>query len=120
MFGLAKETKLDFLLGCELEQIAFSPFQLILRFSQSVELSVESRLEFKAADSPATLAWESNHYSGLPRLAPLFGSSVTNYETPGDGRLILRFGNDSALTVFDSNKDHESYQISGGGTLLIV
>ncbi|HWQ92989.1 MAG TPA: DUF6188 family protein [Clostridia bacterium] len=120
MFGLAKETKLDFLLGCELEQIAFSPFQLILRFSHSVELSVESRLELKAAGNPTTLAWESNHYSELPRLAALFGLSVTDYETPGDGRLILHFGDENALTAFDSNQDHESYQISGGGTQLIV
>ncbi len=120
MFGLAKETNLDFLIGCELEQIAFSPFQLILRFSGGVELSVESRLELKSAGKPGVLVWESDRFSELPRLAAIFGSPVTSYEIPGDGRLILHFGDGSAVTACDSNKSHESYQITGGGTTLVV
>ena len=120
MFGLPKETKLEFLIGCELEQIAFSPFQLILRFSRGVELSVESRLELKLAANPAMLVWESNCFSELPRLAAIFGSPVTRYEIPGDGRLILHFGDENAVAAYDSNKDHESYQISGSGQNVIV
>jgi hypothetical protein len=120
MFGLPKETNLDFVIGCELEQIAFSPFQLILRFSRGVELSVESRLELQATENPAAAAWEANHFSGLPQIATIFGSPITRYEIPGDGRLILHFGDGSAVTVHDSNKSHESYQITGGGRTVIV
>jgi hypothetical protein len=120
MFGLPKETKLDFLVGCELQQIAFSHVQLILHFSRSASLSVESRLELKVTSDSAPLVWESNRLSELAGFATIIGASVVSYEIPGDGRLILRFSNGSVLTAYDSNTGYESYQVTGGGKTLVV
>ena len=70
MFGLPKETKLDFIVGCELQQIAFSHVQLILHFSHSVDLSVESRLEIKVtSDSIPVGMGKSNRLSELAGFA---------------------------------------------------
>ncbi len=68
----------------------------------------------------AIVVWEENRFSELPQLATMFGSRVTQYQIPGDGRLILHFENGSALTAHDSNKDHESYQVTGDGMNVIV
>jgi len=120
MFGLSKETKLDFLVGCELQQIAFSRFQLILRLSRGIEVSIESRLELKSADNRVALVWEPEAFSDLPGIATLIGASITTNEIPGDGRLVLCFDNEAVLTIHDSNTGHESYQITGGGQTVVV
>jgi hypothetical protein len=120
MFGLPRETKLDFLIGCELLQMAVGEFQLILHFSHSVDLSVESKLELKASADSVSLIWEPKRLSDLARFATIVGLSVTDYEIPGDGRLILHFGNGGVLTAYDSNKDHESYQVTRGSETFIV
>jgi hypothetical protein len=120
MFGLSKETRLDFLVGCELQQIAFSRFQLILRFSRGVEVSIESRLELKQADNPTAFVWEPEEFSDLPGFAMIVGVPVTSYQISGDGGFILRFDNGALLTVQDSNTGHESYQITGEGQTIVV
>jgi hypothetical protein len=121
MFGLSKETKLDFLVGGELQQIAFSQFQLILHFSRGAEVSIESRLALKPADSPSVASvWEPEKFSDLAGFATIIGASIVSYEIPGDGRLVLRFGNGAVLTAYDSNIGHESYQITGGGQTVVV
>jgi len=121
MFGLSNETKLDFLVGCELQQIAFSQFQLILRFSRGVELSIESRLELKSADNPSAVSvWQPEKFADLPGFAAMIGASIISYEIPGDGRLVLHFDNGAILTAHDSNTDHESYQITGSEQTVIV
>lgn len=120
MFGLPSDTNIDFVIGCELQQVAFGAFQLLLHFSHKVSLSVEGRLELTAPGQSKSWAWEPEQSSEVAKLSSLIGAMVIKYEIPGDGRLVLYFDNGYTVTACDSNADHESYQLIGDGKTLVV
>ena len=50
MFGLPKDTNFDYLIGAELQQVSFGRFQLLLRFSNKIEISVEGEACLKTEE----------------------------------------------------------------------
>lgn len=119
MFGLKRDIRTDFLIGVELQQVSFGAFQLILSFSNEVTLSVESKFKLQRENSPPMM-WVPGDFSIFPELGHLFGVAVDQYEIPGDGRLILKFKNGNIVSVYDSNKNYESFQLTGAGRTIIV
>ena len=49
-----------------------------------------------------------------------YGQSIERLEIHEDGTLILSFGSDKRITILDSSKDYESYNITRPGQTIIV
>ena len=120
MFGLRKETNLGFMVGCELQQIAFSLFQLVFLFSNDVSVSVESRCRLESPDGHVLQVWETGSISDLREMGKLLGLQIAAYEIPGDGSVILEIAGGSRVIIEDSNTSGESYQITGGTHTIVV
>ena len=120
MYGLAPSTNLDFLIGVELEQVAFSLYQLILRFSEETSISIEGTCRVLSKDGKTLLEWHSNQLSDLSEMGRLWGHQITHCSIPGDGSVLIHFDHGVCLEVLDSKKDFESYQITKGSDHIIV
>jgi hypothetical protein len=120
MHGLKKEIDLSFLTGRELTQIAIGRFQVQFHFDENVAVSVEA--EFRYFDGEQEWTWRqepsSTHIAG--RTVGMLGASITSFQSSEDGTLVLTFSNRHRLTVLDSSKQYESYDITRPGQTIIV
>ena len=120
MYGLKKEIDLSFLTGRELGQLAIGVYQIQFGFDEDVRISVES--EFRYFDGQAEWTWrpKPNSSSIAARAVALLGATIESFESNVDGTLILAFSNHHRLTILDSFKDYESYDITRPGQTIIV
>jgi hypothetical protein len=120
MYGLKRDTDLSFLKGRELIQIAIGLHHISFRFDEDVAISIEG--EFSYFDLQAGWTWESE--SGAVHIAArtvsLLGATIRSFEGQENGTLILTFSNDHRLTIFDSSKEYESYDITRPGHTIVV
>lgn len=119
MYGLPKEAVLDFLTGCELEQISFTLYTLKLHFSHDLIITVDSYCTI-VVDDETIGSWQGGELADLREFGELFGERITGYEIPGDGRLVINFGSRRSIQLFDTDASYESYQIIGGGQIIVV
>ena len=115
MNGLKKETDLSFLMGRELIQVAIDSFQVQFHFDEDVAVSVEA--EFRYFDGQQE--WWRQEPSST-HIAARTGASITSFHSSEDGTLIITFSNHHRLTVVDSFKEYESYDITCPGRTIIV
>lgn len=120
MYGLASSTRLDFLIGVELEQVAFSLYQLILRFSEETSISIEGICRVLSKNGKTLLEWHSNELTDLSEIGRLLGHQITHCSIPGDGSVLIHFDHEVCLEVLDSKKDFESYQITNRDLVIVV
>ena len=120
MHGLKKETDLSFLAGRELIQVAIGSFQVQFHFDEDVAISVEA--EFRYFDGQREWAWRQEPGSPLVavRTVAMLGASITSFESTENGTLALTFSNGHHLTMVDSCKEYESYDITRPGHTIIV
>jgi hypothetical protein len=120
VYGLSKDIDLSFLIGRELRQVAIGLYQIIFGFDEEVRISVES--EFKFFDGQRESIWKPR--VGAPQIAAqtlcLLGDRVDRYEARADGTLSLAFTNGCRLTVLDSSKEFQSYDITRPGQTIVV
>jgi hypothetical protein len=120
MYGLKKEIDLSFLTGRELIQVAIGSFQVQFHFDEDVTVSVEA--EFCYFDGHDEWIWQQEPSSPqiAARTLDMLGARVTSFETNENGTLALTFSNGHCLTIRDSFKEYESYDITRPGQTIIV
>jgi Family of unknown function (DUF6188) len=120
MYGLKKDIDLSFLNGRELIQIAIGLYHISFRFDDDVAISVEA--EFSYFDGQAEWTWkqEPNSVEVAARTVALLGHTIQTFESKTDGSLKLEFSNGQRLTMIDSSKDYESYDITRPGQTIII
>jgi len=120
MYGLKKEIDLSFLTGRELIQLAIGVYQVQFGFDEDVRISVES--EFRYFDGQAEWTWrpEPGSSSIAARAVALLGATIESFGSNIDGTLTLAFSNQHRLTILDSSKEYESYDITRPGHTIIV
>jgi hypothetical protein len=120
MYGLKKELDLSFLAGRELIQLAIGVYQVQFGFDEDVRISVES--EFRYFDGQAEWIWrpEPRASSIAARAVALLGATIESFGSNIDGILTLAFSNQHRLTILDSSKEYESYDISRPGQTITV
>ncbi len=112
MYGLKKEIDLSFLTGRELIQLAIGVYQVQFGFDEDVRISVES--EFRYFDGQAEWIWRLEPGSSS------IGATIESFGSNIDGTLTLAFSNQHRLTILDSSKEYESYDITRPGQNIIV
>lgn len=120
MYGLKKEIDLSFLNGRELIQVAIGLYQISFRFDEDVAISVEG--EFCYFDGQAESTWKAETAAAqiASRTVSLLGSTIRSYAGREDGTLSLVFSNGQRLTILDSSKEYESYDITRPGVTIVV
>lgn len=120
MYGLKKEIDLSFLTGRELIQVAIGVYQVQFSFDGDVRISVES--EFRYFDGQAECIWrpEPGSSSIAARAVALLGATIESFGSNTDGTLTLAFSNQHRITILDSSKEYESYDITRPGQTIIV
>ena len=120
MYGLRKDIDLQFLKGRELEQIAIGLYQVIFSFDENVAISVEG--QFKFFDGSREWIWkqEPNCTEAAAKTVALLGQNIERFEAHEDGTLILSFGSNKRLTILDSSKEYQSYDITRPGQTIVV
>jgi Family of unknown function (DUF6188) len=120
MYGLKKEIDLSFLAGRELIQLAIGVYQVQFGFDEDVRISVDS--EFRYFDEQAEWIWrpEPGSSSIAARAVALLGATIESFGSNIDGTLNLAFSNQHRLTILDSSKAYESYDITRPGQTIIV
>jgi hypothetical protein len=120
MYGLKKEIDLSFLAGRELIQVAIGSFQVQFHFNKEVAISVEA--EFRYFDGQQEWVWRQKPSSPqiAARTVAVLGASITNFESSENGTLALTFSNGHRLTILDSFREYESYDITRPGQTIIV
>jgi hypothetical protein len=120
MHGLKKEIDLSFLNGRELVQVAVGLYHTIFKFDEDVAISVEA--EFRYFDGQTEWIWRPEPGSSLiaARLVALLGATIESFESNADGTLALTFSNGHRLTLADSSREYESYQITRPGETIVV
>jgi hypothetical protein len=120
MYGLRKDLDLNFLSGRELIQVAIGLYQISFRFDEDLAISVEG--EFRYFDGQGEWIWKSEQ--GAAQLAAktvsLLGATIQSFEGEGNGTLSLVFSNGHRLTILDSSKDYQSYDITRPGSTIVV
>jgi hypothetical protein len=120
MYGLRKDIDLSFLVGRELEQVAIGVYQIIFGFDEDVRISVES--QFRYFDGQQESAWKPE--PGAAQIASqtvsLLGAVVQTFKADENGTLSLLFSNGQRLTILDSSKEYESYDITRPGMTIVV
>ena len=119
MYGLDMAIDLSFLIGREAIQIAVGQFQVIFNFDESVSISVGS--EFRLI-SPAgdVSTWQPRGPQTAAAALRLVGSKVEKVSGQKDGTLTLTFSGGDILTILDTSKEYESYDITCLGRTIIV
>jgi Family of unknown function (DUF6188) len=120
MYGLKKEIDLSFLTVRELIQVAIGSLQVQFRFDEDVAVSVEA--EFRYFDGLQEWIWgqEPSSPHVAARAVAMLGASITSFESSESGTLALTFSNGHRLTIMDSFKEYESYDITRPGHTIIV
>jgi hypothetical protein len=120
MHGLKKDIDLSFLNGRELIQLGIGLYQTIFKFDEDVAISVEG--EFRYFDGQDEWIWRPEPGSSLlaARTAVLLGATIESFESDANGTLALTFSNRRRLTIMDSSKEYESYDITRPGQTIVV
>ena len=120
MYGLARSVSLDFLRELELQQVCLGEFQAILQFDRDTCLIIEGTSEISSKEDNVSRLVHADRPDETKELVRFLGSRIVDAVNLGDGSIRLHFSNGALITLFDSNKDLESYQISSAGNEGIV
>jgi hypothetical protein len=111
---------LSFLIGRLVVQVAIGLYQVIFGFDDDVRISVY--FEFRYYDGQGEWIWRPEPDSSLlaARTVALLGETIESFESNANGTLTLTFSNGRHLTIMDSSKEYESYDITRPGQTIVV
>jgi hypothetical protein len=120
MHGLKKDIDLSFLNAREVIQVAIGVYQIQFGFDEDVIIYVESR--FNYFDGQEEWLWKPEPGAAqiAARTVALLGATIKSFESKVDGTLTLTFSNGQRLTIADSSRKYESYQITRPGEIIVV
>jgi len=111
MYGLDKSVDFQFLVGKELLQLCIGLYQLILNFTDHVEITVECVIRLTSIDG-SIIEISSDNPELSKNLTSLLGSTVESVDVERVGELTLNFSQGYRLAIIDSNEDEESFTIT--------
>lgn len=120
MYGLTKDVDLSFLNGREVIQVAIGVYQIIFAFDEDVRISIYFQFSYFDGRSESTWQPEPGFAQIAARTVALLGATVQTFEGQEDGTLTLMFSNGHRLTIPDSSKEYESYDITLPGRTIVV
>jgi Family of unknown function (DUF6188) len=120
MYGLRKEIDLGFLSARELIQVAIGVYQIQFGFDEDVIIYVESQFNYFDGQQEWTWKPEPGAAQIAARTVSLLGARIQNFEGQENGTLTLTFSNGQRLTLADSSREYESYQITRPGATIVV
>jgi hypothetical protein len=120
MYGLKKDTDLTFLNGREVILVSIGVYQVIYGLDEDVKISVQS--QFTYFDGKSESVWKTGPGCAqiASRTVALLGTTIERFESRESGTLTLMFSNGHRLTVLDSSKEYESYDITRPGQTIVV
>jgi Family of unknown function (DUF6188) len=120
LYGLRKDIDLSFLAGREVGQVAIGVYQVQFGFDEDVVISVQS--QFVYFDGQQEWIWKPEPGAAhiAARTVSLLAATIQSFEGQENGALFLVFSNGHRLSIFDSSKDYESYDITRPGQTIIV
>jgi len=120
VYGLNKNIDLSFLNGREVIQVAIGVYQVQFAFDEDVTIYVEGG--FSYFDGKDEVIWKPEPGAAdiASRTVALLGATIASFEGHENGTLELHFSNGHRLTIPDSSKQYESYQITRPGVNIIV
>jgi hypothetical protein len=101
-------------------QVAIGMYQVIFGFDQDVTISVEGEFEYSRGKEKCTRKPEPGTAHIAARTLALLGATITSFEGREDGTLIRVFSSGDRLTIPDSSREYESYQITRPGQTIVV
>lgn len=120
MYSLPQDTDLSAFVGCHLEVVSVSQFQVNLSFDglRNVGISVEGDFAVHAPSSDAVRYPSAP--DGATALIALLGAKVVDAVVSEPGTTRVEFAGGATITVYDSKSHYESYQIHMGERLIVV
>ncbi|MGA2481766.1 MAG: DUF6188 family protein [Candidatus Acidiferrales bacterium] len=120
MYGLTTGIDLSFLNGREVIQIAIGVYQIQFGFDEDVIISVQS--QFNYFDGQQEWIWKPEPGAAqiAARAVSLLGATIHSFQGQENGTLSLVFSNGQRLTILDSSKEYESYDITRPGSTIVV
>jgi hypothetical protein len=111
---------LSFLAGRQVVQVTIGVYQVQFSFDEDVIISVQS--QFVYFDGQQEWIWkpEPGAAHAAARTVSLLAATVQSVEGQEKGSLFLLFSNGHRLSIFDSSKEYESYDITRPGQTIIV
>jgi hypothetical protein len=119
MYGLDTTIDLSFLIGRESVQFAIGQYQVIFVFDEDVRISVESEFRLMSLGGEVS-AWQPCAPQTAAAALRLLGAKIENVSGQKDGTLTIAFSSGDILTILDSSKEYESYDITCPGRTIIV
>lgn len=117
MHGIPENTDLAPLVGAILEQLCIGLNEIILRFGDSLSLTVEGQLRLESNE----VVWQGNTYrEAANAFAALLGVAIVRSWIVDSKTLSIEFSNGTVVTVFDSKTRYESFQLHIGDRVVVV
>lgn len=120
MYGLNTDIDLSFLNGREVVQVAIGIYQIIYGLDEDVKISVQSQFAYFDGKSESVWKPEPGSAQIAARTVALLATTIQTFESHENGTLTLMFSNENRLTILDSSKDYESYDITRPGQTIVV
>jgi uncharacterized protein DUF6188 len=120
MHGLSKDVDLNFLNGRQVEQVAIGVYEIIFGFDEDVKITAYSQISY--FDGQEEWIWKPEPGAAqiAARTVSLLGATIQSFEGQENGTLSLMFSNGQRLTILDSSKEYESYDITRHGSTIVV
>ena len=118
MYGLSDDLDLSFLVGMTLLQLCIGENEVILRFDEDSSITIESRFRVGGLDDHTAVFGDAPSSAGF--LAKFLSDSIIDVLGRQDGTLRLSFAKGGFLEIYDSYRDHESYQIQHHQEIYVV
>jgi Family of unknown function (DUF6188) len=116
MYGLPEDFDATFLLGATLVQVCVGSHEVILRFAEDIDITIECDVDVV---TPAeSVVMESAPEIGSAFI-PVLNQRVTAAHGSPDGDLMIELGA-VRFTLHDSSESYESYQVRNGDHLVVV
>jgi hypothetical protein len=119
MYGLPKNIDLSFLVGKTIIQVCVGFNEIILNLDEGhISICIQSACACHSEDG-STLQIEAYPVSAST-ICGLLGKPITQAQGEENGTLTIKFLGGSVFTVYDDDKQYESYQIKHGDKLIVV
>ena len=119
MYGLPKNVDLTFLLRKKILQVCIGFNEIIFHFDEDrVSICIQSTCAYQSEDG--TVVQIENYPISASTLCKVLGEPIIQVHGEESGALKLKFSNGSTLTIYDDDKQYESYQIKHGDKVIVV